>query len=313
MGSSNTGASFFYSIGGTACPALVPEVLSVDPPIVNQNVTIDVLVNGNNFTPSTTVDITGQTVNSVTFVNSSQLSVNITTGTTDGLYNVTVSDCAGDGVLADGFEVELSVWVDLRLGGDAFTDGNAAGNDIRYRNGMSLTRDASGMFFAGINPWGSWVKFESLGWTRGTNKTLQWIFTGPDNPMMIGIGSDATNETSNSQWNQAEVLVYFNNGTNFWGLYGNNGNVGSTGNQAIGVAIPAASAFKIKFEDDGDAGDIFTLYQLPSASPVDWDDETNIITSFAIGGTLNPDEMNIMPFIIPRSGGNQRFIALKVD
>ena len=57
---------------------------------------------------------------------------------------------------------------------------------------MSLTRDANGMSFAGSTPWSSWVKFESLGWTRGTNQTVSWVFTTPTGAMMIGIGSDAT-------------------------------------------------------------------------------------------------------------------------
>lgn len=130
---------------------------------------------------------------------------------------------------------------------------------------------------------------------------------------MIGIGSDATNESSSSQWAEAEVQAYFSGTTSFWGLYGNNGTPGSFGNQANGVSIAAGSTFKIKFEDDGDAGDRFTLYQLPSASSSDWDDESNVLSTFLIGGTLNPDETNIMPFIIPRSGGSQRFIAVRVQ
>jgi len=34
--------------------------------------------------------------------------------------------------------------------------------------------------------------------------------------MMVGIGSDATNETSTAQYTQAEVQVYFNSETAMW-------------------------------------------------------------------------------------------------
>ncbi len=87
------------------------------------------------------------------------------------------------------------------------------------------------MYFDGLNPWSSWVKFESLGWTRGSGKTLEWVLTTPTSSMMIGIGSDATNETSTAQYVQAEVEAYFQSSTTMWGLYGNSGTVGATANQ----------------------------------------------------------------------------------
>jgi len=209
--------------------------------------------------------------------------------------------------------VAVSSWLDLRLGGDVFTVGNGAGNDIRHRAGMTVSRDANGMFFTGSTPWSSWVKFESLSWARGTNQTVEWIFTAPTSFMMIGIGSTATNETATDQYRQGEVEAYFNSSTQFWGLYGNNGTPGATGNQTANTAISSTGVFKVKFEGDGDAGDTFTLYEIPSASDTDWDDETTVITTFTIGGTLNPNETNIMPFIIPQNGGVQRFLAVKVE
>ena len=180
-----------------------------------------------------------------------------------------------------------------------------------------MSRDSDGMFFTGSTPWSSWVKFESLGWTRGENKTLEWVFSNPTSNIMIGIGSDATDETNTAQYQQAEVEAYFNNATTMWGLYGNNGTPGTAGNQSNSVAVAsgncASQILKIKFESDGDLGDPFTIYCLPSASESDWDDESNVLSTFNIAGSLNPDEVNIMPFIIPQNAGTQRFMGIKIE
>jgi len=276
---------------------------------LNHNITTDLFIRGAWYTPTTTVVIPGITVNSITINTDNELVVNITTPSVDGFHDVEVTNESGTTVFTNGIQVELSVWEDLRTGGTTLN----IGTDIRFRTGMTMVRDAQGISFTGLNPWQSWVKVEKYPFTRASNSTLQWIFTGPTANFMIGIGSDATNETNNSQFSQAETEAYFNSATNFWGLYGNNGTIGGAGNQSNGSAVATANVYKIKFTNSGSVGGVFTLYQLPSANPADWDDETNVINSFTIGGTLNPDEVNLFPFIIPRSGGVQRFIALKLE
>lgn len=279
------------------------------------------VVTGNNFDYDTIVEIPSWpgTIDDVRHNSATEIEIDVTAGATEAIYDLVLKNGSRDStdfVVNNGsgaIQVATSAWLDLRLGGDSFTDGTGAGNDIRYRTGMSLGRDANGMFFNGGSPWSSWVKFESLAWTRGSNQTLEWIFTNPSVPMMIGIGSDATNEASTSQFQEAEVEAYFQNATTLWGLYGNNGTPGIAGFQNATTAIPFGGVFKIKFENDGDAGDTFTLYQIPSANPVDWDNESTVLSTLTIGGTLNPNEANIMPFIIPANGGTQRFIAVKVE
>jgi len=316
---SNDGGSF-NAIGSGE---LAPYFSSISPHRINTSITDTLTITGGNFDYDTTVSITGWpgTVNDTRYISDDTIEVDVTSTATEAFYSIVLTNGSknssgfetDDGVNA--LEVKTSTWNDLRSGGGTFTDGNAAGNDIRYRSGMSLSRDANGMSFAGSSPWSSWVKFEFLQWNRGDNSTLEWVFTAPDGAMMIGIGSDATNESSTSQYSQAEVEAYFNSSTNFWGLYGNNGTVGSAGNQNLSTSISscASNVLKVKFESDGDAGGTFTLYCLPSSAPGDWDDETTVISTSTIGGTLNPDEVNIMPFIIPRSGGAQRFIAVKLS
>ncbi len=220
-----------------------------------------------------------------------------------------ISDGTGPGPGGPG----PGVWTDLRAG-NTFTHGNDAGKDIRYRSGMNMVQDANGMYFTGADPWASWVKFESLGWTRGTNKTLEWIMTNPTSSMMIGISSDAINEDYNLQYIQGEMYAYYQNPTKFFALYGNNGTPGTAGvHNGIAENINSNEVYKIRFENDGGRGETFTLFELPSAEQGDWDDESTLITTVIIGGTLAPDETNLFPAIIPRAGGAQRFIAVKVE
>lgn len=276
---------------------------------LNQGVTTDIFIRGGWFTNETTVVIEGITINSLTIQKEDTMVLNITTPNQDGFHNVEVTNQGGTTIFENGIEVKLSEWVDLRQNGDSFQ----TGTDIRFRGGMSLNRSTTGMKFNGGNPWSSWVKFESLKWNRGENKTLQWIMDTPTANMMIGIGSDSTDENSGAQYIQGEVLAYFTNSNSFWGLYGNNGTIGSTGNQSNFANFSANSVLKLKFEGDGGLGSTFSMYQLPSSDPSDWDDESNLITSFQIGGTLNPDEGVIMPFIISRADDVQDFIAIKIE
>jgi len=279
-----------------------------------------ITISGQNFTPSTTMSIPNfdGTINNLNVISPTTMELNITTGDM-GLFDFIASNSSALNTQWSGNGVDLlevlapNNWVDLRLGGDSFSAGNAAGNDIRYKSGMTLSRDADGMYFTGIDIWYSWVKFESLGWTRGENKTLEWIFTNTDNKMMIGIGSTETDENA-IQYTQMEIVAYFNNPTNFYGFYGSDGTVGTRVTQADSASTGSCTSnvFKIKFLDDGSTGKQFTLYCLPSSAEVDWDDETTPIKDMIIQSTIKPSQINIMPFIIPTDGGTQRFIAIRI-
>ncbi len=273
--------------------------------------TKDIQITGGYFTETTKVTINGQTVNSIQYINNHTLAVNVTSGSIDGFYTLTVDN--GQGTASNNlFEVKLSVWVDLRLGGDTLTDGNGAGNDIRYRSGMSLTRTATGMQFSGSNPWSSWVKFERDTFLRENNDKLSWIIKQPISSAMVGIGSDQTNELSNAQYQEMETLTYFSSSNIIWGLYGNNGIVGTTGSQGLTINTSPYPYLKLVFENSGSKGGQFSVYGLNSASSVtDWDDTTNLINTFVIGGTLDPSQTNLMPCLVPRVG--DEYIAYKIN
>ena len=128
---------------------------------------------------------------------------------------------------------------------------------------------------------------------------------------MVGIGSTATNEASNSQWGQGEWMNYFQSTTQRWGMYGNNGTLGSAQNQNLPVTISGTAVIKLIMEDNGEAGNNLLVYELPSANPADWNDTSNLLLSSVSISTA--DEPNIMPFCIPQNGGLLRFVAFRVD
>jgi len=255
------------------------------------------------------------TVDNVTVNTPYSMDVTLTAGSAETTYDIVLTNgCASNTVLSGNGEnmllVEGSHWLDLRSGGDNLTIGNGAANNIRHRSGMTAHRDANGMYFTGVSPWSSWVKVKLLSFTRGTSKNVEWIFK-PTTYFMVGIGSDATNESNNSQWNQAEWQAYFNSGSNFWGFYGNDGTVGTYQNQSVGQSVISGDIYKIKFINDGSAGETIILYRLPSANPSDWNDESNVVRTVTSVNTA--DEVNLMPFIIPPNGGTTRFIAVRVE
>lgn len=273
--------------------------------------TTDITIEGYNFSAGTTVTITSQTVNSVTFVNPTVLIVNVTTTASAGSYDLTVTNEAGMAVVTNGIITIVVVWIDLRSGGETLS----TGSDVRMKTGMSVQRDVNGMYFTGSSPWSSWVKFErnDFQWARGDNRSLDWIFTRPTSAMMIGIGSSQTSETSTSQYTQAETLVYFSNSTSMWGFYGNSGTPGSSASQSAGFSIAGGTGvFKAQWTNDGSAGCTFTLYEIPSVLPTSWNDISTILYTTTIS-TVTPSQSPIFPFIIPLNGGSMRFVAFKIQ
>lgn len=274
------------------------------------NYTQTIILTGYNFRGSSlAVSIGGVTVNSINVIGGTSIEVNITTGSTPDTTDIIVSNSCGADTIKNGMQILLSTWKDLRAGGDPFTSGNGAGNDIRYRAGMNMVRNANGMYFTGQNPWNSWVKFESCQYTRGTGTKVEFIMR-VDGAMMIGISGLTTNEGSTTQYIEGAVLAYFSSSTNLWGLYGSSPTNGTTWNQANGATVNNAAILKIKIENDGFAGERITLYELPSAAPADWNDESNVIST--IISTNGNTQTTLVPFIVPRSSTTNYFVALRV-
>lgn len=300
--------SVMVQAGG--CNDSNPYLMNPYPLRINPNETKTFTLEGINFRSDTTVEIIGLdgSINSVAYVSSTEMILQVTAGETQTTYDIVISNsCSdnseypGNGVAA--FVVSASDWVDLRQGGDSLPN-------IRTRAGMTVERDADGMFFTGRSPWGSWVKFEDYIFNRNEGKTLEWVFR-PESYFMVGLGSDETDESSNSQWNQAEWMAYFSSSSYWWGMYGNSGTSGTYQNQSIGQNINAGGIYKLRMSDNGASGNLIELFELPSATLSDWDDESNLISSVTSVSTADAD--NLMPFIIPQNGGAGRYLGFKVE
>jgi len=288
---------------------------------INPGETRTLTIRGKNFSPETEImlsDFDGS-IDEINIFSPESLSLTITAGLTDSLSDIILRNGTRSNLLwgenGKDFLITRELnWIDLREGGTNLTVGNGEGNDIRHRSGMTMNRDEKGMYFTGINPWQSWVKFSFLEWERGEKRNLEWIFSNNASYFMIGVGAKDTNEENNSQWREGETLAYFN-ANSFNGFYGSNGTGGYGTDTGGNFSFPSGGSqvYKIRFENDGEKGSSFYLYKLPSDDPSDWNDTENLLIKRVIGGSLNPNKDHILPFITPQNGGTLRFLGVRVE
>ena len=290
-----------------------PYFAQVNPATLLTGMASNLTITGSYFTPSMAVAIGGVTVNNIQFISSNEIAVDVTAGNTVGQFDLILNN-GNQTVISNAIEIiELSnAIVDLRLNGTAFS--NAA---IQMRSGMSFTRTANGLQFAGAQPWSSWARFvgDNGDWTWQRNsisRKLSWIFTNAG-AFMLGIGSDQTNETSTSQFAQGEITAYLTSSTSFWGFYGNNGTVGSSTSQSIGANLTSGSIKKLVLENNGVPGSNFYVYELPSADINDWMDTSNLKHEGVIANNMAANSANIMPFAIPRTTSQDLFLGFILE
>ena len=269
-----------------------------------------ITLDGSFFTPDTTVDVEQGAVTDVEFVSDNELKVTITAGSSAGNYDLILNN-GTQTIVEDAveyFDIPGGL-VDLRLGGTNFS--NSA---IEMRPGMNFTREADGLFFSGVNLWGSWARFvgdnDNWVWNRSTKKTLSWIFSNSSR-FMLGIGSRANAATNNQQYYQAELLSYVSSGTNISSLYGNNGNPGSGTSQSFSATKNESDIVKVVFKQNGENGGIFQVYILPGSDVSSWFDTSNQIGEVTIAG-FGSNEPNIMPFAI-QDGNSTKFLGFILE
>ena len=269
-----------------------------------------ITIYGSFFTPNTSVNCDGVTVNSSRFIDSQSIEVNVTAKSVLGIFDLSI-DNGKKTVVSDAIEIKdlADSLVDLRSGGTEFSD--AA---IAMRSGMSFIRTPDGLYFTGINPWSSWARFVGDNrewiWDRGDKKTISWIFINTA-AIMLGIGSEETNSSSTTQYREAEIVGYFN-ASSFNGFYGNSGTPGSPITQAQSFAFSAAIK-KLVLSNNGEPGSRYSLYQLPSADFSDWFDTNNLIGTGIINNNMTADAEAIMPFVVPRDGGSSLFLGFILE
>ncbi|UTN03987.1 hypothetical protein L0669_22015 [Flavobacterium bizetiae] len=88
-----------------------PYLDELIPNIYSPNTTNNIIIKGSFFTPETVVAIQGQIINSFKFKSDNEIHVNITTGQTDGTFNVTINNGISK-TFADVFSVLLGTVYD---------------------------------------------------------------------------------------------------------------------------------------------------------------------------------------------------------
>ncbi len=176
-----------------------PNMYLIEPSFGRVSTTFDVKIIGLNFTDTTTVAIQDQVVNSVTFVNPSELLVNITTGSVEGTKNITINN-GFETIFQDAFETSLgTIYVptsaDWVLTEPVNVDGNKVLTQTFNSQGFAkwdsqefdISKDFSVSFNILKSSLGSYVK-------TGTNQVLQLLKVSDDSELFsVEIRKDASN------------------------------------------------------------------------------------------------------------------------
>jgi hypothetical protein len=192
---------------------------------------------------------------------------------------------------------KLAQWIDLREGGDVMTIGTSPSDDIQHDLKMTVLRTPDGMVCTPetVQTFGSWARFNYLGFTRASNTKMSYIMLVDDtdlNEFMIGITSELSS-TLGDQSEQLESSVYMNSTKIFSSIVGNNGTLGTPVYQIFDNVIQTTGAYKVVIDGSGSAGAMFKLYKLPNTSVFSWNDESNLLYSEA--SILTPDDIDLLP------------------
>ena len=288
------------ALTGLDMTPFIETVLNGDfTPLGNKIVTIE----GLNFTPFSTVEISGEGnfVNTVYFDTPKKLRADITVGTTEDKFNLIVynNDLQSDDSGFNSIQVKSKTVVDLRT-----IDPTLLG--LEMTNGINYQQNSTyGMrFFSTTNSWNRGVKFGAYTWNRSDNVTFEIIFNRVSDVLfMLGIGSSSLNVNSiSTAYYQQEIGMYHNNNstTTFYG----GGDV-TNWSQNIGerVGFDSNKFYKLKFENSGGEN---ALCLFSEVDPDDWDDET-ILHSWI--STCPADDEILTPFLLPQASSGAYYIT----
>ena len=285
-----------------------PFIQSVQNGSFNRNITQNVIVNGLNFTPSTRVELSDEslTVNSVTYVSPNELTVNISSGNELGSFDILVrNNQLNSGTQGQGkINVKDAIWIDLRTT-------PIANLGLEMSTGVIVNQDtARGLWASGTgNIWNRGVKFTANKWNRVDNIEFSFVFTRSGNGLcMFGIGGDNINVNAlgNQSFYRAETqLFYANSQTN--AFYG--GGLEANWFQIIGttVVFDVGKFYKVKFSNSGANGATMNITEV---SPTDFDNEINTLHEW-ISNSPASDPI-LMPFWAAPNTPNVFLTAFKI-
>ena len=204
----NPDGSFTFSNGIDPDVNFSPTVPGNTPIVSNSNAgtgncsqfglneTRDLIIQGAYFDGSSTVAVTGQTINSVTINSSTQITANITTGGAYGNFDISVTNNAGLGTLVGGFVLQASS--PLSINSISVTDMVLTGS-MTY-DGNILTKTAT----AGWNAQGYSLNHEISNIKGGR---LDFTPNQTNLLAMIGLSYDPSSSASYPNLNYAMYIV----------------------------------------------------------------------------------------------------------
>ncbi|WP_405395694.1 hypothetical protein [Maribacter sp. Asnod2-G09] len=204
----NPDGSFTFSNGVDPDVNFLPTVPGNSPIVSNSdagtgncsqfglNETRNVIIQGAYFDGASTVAITGQTVNSVVINSSSQITANVTSGSSYGNYDISVTNNAGASTLTGGFVLQASST--LTTSGIAIADMILTGS-MTY-NGMQLKKTAT----AGWNAQG-YSTTNGISATKGGH--LDWVADQSNKYVMIGLSTTPSSSASYTNLDYAMYMV----------------------------------------------------------------------------------------------------------
>lgn len=192
------------------------------------NETRDVVIQGDYYDGGATVTISGQTVNSIIVNSATQITANVTAGSSTGDFDIQVTTNGGTGTLANGFSIK----------GALITNTYASG-EITLSSQMAYSS-------------GTLQRTSGAGWNQQGYSTLYGIPTGKEGHLnftsgpnnryrMIGLNSDPATNASYTSIDYALYLV----GNKRIYIYENGRSRGNKTNYASG------DQFKINVDCDG--------------------------------------------------------------
>ena len=240
-----------------------PMFYDTTPPSIRLGDTKTLTITGEFFTPDMTVTSTDATITNFTFISTESITCDIE-GT--AVLTATITLTTPVGTVDFTYLVDVaSQWVDLRIGGDAYTE--------THKSGTTVTQTTEGLQQSG-SLWGNWLKITSEIWQRSVPADVGIIMKMANSTLMFGIMGSLQNESSGSQYYQAELYCYFSSG-NTSSFYGTNSSHGGVSGAIAVVSSAGYPYIKVKFSNNGEAGHTVYFYGLSDLN--DFDDESHLL------------------------------------
>lgn len=289
----------------------VMEGLDLDPFISTvvgsdflPNTTKEIILNGTNFSPFSTMTISGDGnfVDTVYFDSPQQLRASVTVNGVEGLYNLTVknSELTSKESGYNKILVKAKNELDFRTiliadMGLEMTDGITAEQDSE--RGVTFKSNSAS--------WNRGVIFTSYFWNRSDDITFEVVFTKTsDVNFMVGIASATLDVAGdiNSAYYKQEIGMFHNN-NKLASIYGG-GDV-SNWSQGIGktVIFDTNKFYKLKLESSGGLESRCSILEVEAD---DWDAETEI---HSWTSTCPADDELLVPFVLPQASSGGYYIT----